>query len=272
MISVYGGTGFVGSNFIRYSNNVTDLVLKESPDPKFSRVLYCIGTTDNYNILTQPTLDIDVNLNLLIRNLEILREKFGTFEFNFLSSWFVYGDGHLPPFREDGPCNPKGFYSIAKFSAELFLKSYCETFGIKYRIFRLANVFGQTDKGVSAKKNALQFLLSEIELGNDINLYEGGSFYRDYIDVRDVVSAIDLVLEHSGFNEVINIGSGSKSEFKNLIHAAIAARNSTSQVNSIPTPNFHRVVQVQDSWLDTRKLQDLGFKINHPISEEIVTL
>jgi UDP-glucose 4-epimerase len=272
MISVYGATGFIGSNFVKYTKNVTDLVSKVDPNPKYNRVLYCIGTTDNYNILTQPTLDIDVNLNLLIRNLEILRKKFGTFEFNFLSSWFVYGDGHSPPFREDGNCNPKGFYSIAKLSAEMFLKSYCETFGIKYRILRLANVFGGTDKGVSAKKNALQFLLSQIKLGKDISLYEGGNFYRDYIDVRDVVSAIDCVLEVDGCNEVINIGSGKKTEFKKLIGIAIEAHNSESRVMSIPTPDFHRIVQVQNSWLDTKKLQAFGFKISHPISEEVANL
>ena len=271
-VSLFGGSGFIGSSYLNYSQNNVDLVDRNSPDPKFSNVIYAIGTTDNYNIFENPFLDIETNLTKLISDLELLRTKFGKFSFNYLSSWFVYGEGSQPPFREDQECKPKGVYSISKYSAEMFIRSYCETFEIQYRILRLANVFGSGDKGVSKKKNALQYLINEIRLGNSIDVYEGGNFVRDYIDVRDVVKAIDLILENSGFAETLNIGTGKPTKFIELLEQAKSVFNSKSDLRTIATPVFHTRVQVRDSYLDVSKLESLGFIPDYQIKDEIIRL
>lgn len=272
MISVYGGTGFIGKNFITQSKFETYLVPKNGATPISNKILYCIGTTDNYNIHTNPTLDIETNLILLVKNLEIIRSKFKSFEFNFLSSWFVYGTGQTPPFEESRGCDPRGFYSISKFSAELFLRSYCESFGINYRIIRLANVFGSDDLGVSKKKNALQYLISEIKADRDVDLYHGGNFFRDYIDVRDVVKALDLILDKSEANEVYNVGSGEPSKFLDLLEEVKKISGSSSTFRSVDPPEFHRAVQVKDSWLNIDKIMELGFQVSYPISREVRNL
>lgn len=271
-VSVFGASGFIGSNFQTYSVHEVESLERDEPKPTSSEVLYLIGTTDNYNVLSDPTLDIEVNLILLINNLEKLRGRFAKFRFNYVSSWFVYGDSQLPPFHEEGPCKPKGFYSISKYAAEMYVQSYCETFGIDYRIIRLGNVFGPNDRGVSKKKNALQYLVSQIKNNQKIELYDGGEFYRDYIDVRDVVSALDLILEFSCVNDIINVGTGTPMKFKDIIVEARTVFNSTSEIVSIPVPAFHKIVQVKDAWLETKKLNSLGFRIQHPLMTEIVNL
>ena len=157
-VSVFGSTGFIGSNYVKANLHLVDQVSRENPDPKFDQVLYAIGTTDNYNIFENPKLDIETNLIKLIDDLELLRRKFTTFTINYLSSWFVYGDSTPLPFAKENSCNPKGFYSISKFAAEKFLISYCETYKINFRILRLSNIYGLGDKGISARKNALQYL------------------------------------------------------------------------------------------------------------------
>ena len=272
MISVYGGTGFIGKNFISQSKFETSLVPKNGAAPISNKILYCIGTTDNYNVLTNSTLDIETNLLLLVKNLDLIRSKFKTFEFNFLSSWFVYGTGQTPPFKESGGCDPRGFYSISKFSAELYLRSYCESFGINYRIIRLANVFGRNDLGISKKKNALQYLISEIRANRDVDLYHGGNFLRDYIDVRDVVTALDLIMGTSQINEVYNVGSGNPSKFLDLLEEVKKSSGSSSTFRSVDPPEFHKAVQVKDSWLNTDKIMDLGFKVMYPINREVKDL
>jgi nucleoside-diphosphate-sugar epimerase len=271
-ISLFGATGFIGSNFREYSINQVESVDRSFPSPSYPDVLYLIGTTDNYNVLSNPTIDIEVNLLLLIQRLQQLREKFGTFTFNYVSSWFVYGEAQKPPFLEDGPCDPKGFYSISKLAAEKYVESYCQTFGITFRIIRLANVFGQNDGGISEKKNALQYLISKVKNNEQVELYEDGKFYRDYIDVRDVVSAIDLIITSDVVNEIINVGTGVPTQFRELILEAKLAFNSNSEIRSVPTPTFHKQVQVKDAWLDTTKLDSLGFKIQHPIMAGIQNL
>lgn len=271
-ISVYGASGFIGSNYKSLSKNEVDPVSRNLPVPAFDNILYFIGTTDNYNIFSNPTLDIEVNLKLLMENLEGIRQKFGSFSFNFISSWFVYGDGQIPPFREEDNCKPKGFYSISKYAAELFVMSYCSTYEIPYRIIRLGNVFGVNDKGISKKKNALQYLIHRLKENQCIELYEGGEFFRDYIDVRDIVRAIDLILDSNLINLVINVGSGLPIKFIDVILEAKEIFNSTSKIEYIDTPAFHKTVQVKDAWLDISKLQSLGFEIKYPLLKEIVNL
>ncbi len=271
-ISVFGGTGFIGSNFSSLSKHEVQSVDREIPDPKFPEVLYLIGTTDNYNIFEKPNLDIETNLNLLIENLELLRKKFGKFTFNFASSWFVYGETDSLPFKTNQPCKPKGFYSISKYAAEMYIESYCKTYGIDYRIFRFANVFGSGDAGISKKKNALQFLVGKIKNNEALDLYEGGNFLRDYIDVRDLVTAIDLLVTKGELNKIYNVGSGIPTKFVDVISAANRAFNSSSQINSIQTPEFHKLVQVKDAYLDISDLSKLGFTPQYNVIDEIINL
>jgi nucleoside-diphosphate-sugar epimerase len=271
-VSVYGASGFVGSNYASYSKNSVESVDRNNPNPTANEILYLIGTTDNYNILENAEIDIQVNLIILMRNLEYLRHKFGKFTFNYVSSWFVYGDGQTPPFREDGNCKPKGFYSISKYAAEMYIESYCKTFEIDFRIIRLANVFGSNDKGISRKKNALQYLIERLKSDEAIELYEAGEFFRDYIDVRDVVTAIDLIIEKAEKNQTFNVGTGAPQLFSDIINEAVKLFGSKSEIRSIEVPDFHKRVQVKDSWLETSKLVSLGFQPAHPIMKEIINL
>lgn len=271
-ISLFGGSGFIGGAYGRLTTNEVDLVDRNNPNPQFKEVVYAIGTTDNYNVLNNPTLDLETNLLKLVNDLELLRNRFGQFSFNFLSSWFVYGETMELPFKESQECKPKGFYSISKFAAEMFIRSYCETFDIKYRIFRLANVFGESDRGVSKKKNALQYLINEIKQGNEVEVYEGGEFFRDYIDVRDVVAALDLAIIDGPSNAIINVGTGEPSRFIDLLQRAKIDFGSISQFKMIETPEFHKRVQVRDAFMDVSILKGLGFIPRYNVFDEIINL
>ena len=96
--------------------------------------VYFISTVDNYNVHTDMHIDINTNLNVLMDVLKSFRESSPDAVFNFISSWFVYGNVPLPA-KEDSHCNPRGFYSITKRAAEQMLISYCETFGLNDKRF-----------------------------------------------------------------------------------------------------------------------------------------
>lgn len=268
-ISVFGSTGFVGSSFCRNSTSHIIRIPRESRTPQSDQILYLISTTDNYNVFEDIHLDVNVNIQILLDVLKNLTPQ--KHVINFVSSWFVYGEGELPA-KEDQPCNPKGFYSITKLAAEQLLKSYCETFGIQYRILRLCNVYGPGDKGVSKKKNAMQFLIEEIKNNRPINLYHNGEFYRDYMHVDDVARAIDLCIQNAPLNTTFNIGSGEKLLFKDLIKNVIELTQSQSIVGTMAPPSFHQTVQVKDFYMDTSKLKSLGFKPKISIQEGLKQL
>lgn len=254
MLNIFGGHGFIGSNYVKQFGGIVND--RDDLKVKSNEILYFISTVDNYHVYGNPYIDIETNLITLMKVLEQCKGKDVTF--NFISSWFVYGDTVCPA-KEDSYCNPKGFYSITKRTAEQLLISYCETFDIKYRILRLANVVGVDDAKVSKKKNALQYLINELKLGNDIQLYDNGEFVRDYIHVSDVVRAIKLVISKGELNTIYNVGNGKPVLFKDMIDYVKVKIGSKSKVISVPQSDFHKIVQVKSLWMDCEKLNGLGY-------------
>ena len=188
-LSVYGGTGFVGGNFSRMYPDDTIVIPRDQREPESDEILYLISTVDNYNVHTNITLDVETNLKVLCETLDKCRDLDVTF--NFISSWFVYGDIPLPA-REDSHCKPTGFYSITKRAAEDLVMSFCRTYDKKYRILRLANVMGAGDGKTSAKKNALAFMVDKMKKDEEIFLYDNGTPTRDMMHVKDTCRAIQV--------------------------------------------------------------------------------
>lgn len=274
-ISIFGSTGFIGSRFSElYSNEIIRVPKHQYTSPT-KNILYFISTIDNYHIHTNLHIDIETNLTVLMKMLESIKTTYTPEEapvINFVSSWFVYGQNENIPFKEDSYCNPTGFYSITKRCAEQMLICFCETFGYKYRIFRLANVVGEGDEKISKKKNALQYMIKEIVEGNDVDLYYGGDVLRDYIHVDDVCKGVKLAIDKGAVNEIYNIGSGIPSKFLDLINIAIDAASSNSKINNIPATKFHNIVQVRNSYLDVSKITKLGFKVEYDASSAVKKL
>ena len=254
------GNGFIGR---RYSY-LYPCVVNERNDltPKLQNMLYMISTTDNYNIHTNPYVDIDTNLITLMRVLEKCKHQ--NITFNFISSWFVYGDSLLPC-TEESPCNPSGFYSITKRTAEQMLIEYCEAHKINYRILRLANVLGPGDWRASPKKNVLTYIANQLQAGLDIELYDNGDFYRDYIHVDDVCRAIHLVINTGDINTIYNIGNNNPIKFKDAVDYLIHQSGSKSNIINIPAT-------VSDMSLDCRKLFNLGYSPTHSVDDMLQSL
>jgi nucleoside-diphosphate-sugar epimerase len=279
MLNVFGGNGFVGSQFCNttkngYIKNYRENIGVFSPD-----VVYFISTVDNYNVHVDPLLDVNTNLVILLKVLDNYRKYIKENDekgcFNFISSWFVYGkdsgfgEGSIG-ISETDLCDPKGFYSITKRCAEQLLMSYCETFNLNYRILRLANVLGPNDKKVSAKKNAVQHLLGELSENKRVDLYDSGYFYRDYIDVRDCARAIDLVINKGELNSIYNIGNGKGIIFRDIIRYGRDAMDSGSEIRTIEQKEFHKKVQSSRSFfMDNTKLKALGYLPEYTINETI---
>ena len=264
-IQVFGGSGFVGSEFTR-QNPGCIVNARDDYSVKEKNILYMISTVTNYHVKTNPYIDIDTNLTTLMKVLEQIKNNMLQAEdgyvLNFISSWFVYGETEMPA-HEESNCYPNGFYSITKRCAEQLLISYCETFDIKYRILRLANVAGYGDKKASPQKNALQHMINELKAGRDVNVYDGGNLYRDYIHVSDVARAIKLIMETGEVNTTYNVGNGQPLLFKDMIEYAKELIGGEGKLVPIEIPQFHRTVQVRSMWMLSDKLKSLGYAPNY---------
>lgn len=269
-ISVYGATGFIGSRFMELYSESTIAIPRKQHEAESNNILYMISTVDNYNIHSNLHVDIDTNLTVLMDILQANKGKDITI--NFVSSWFVYGQTLELPFNESTACKPTGFYSITKFCAEQMLICFCNTFNIKYRIFRLANVLGEGDKKTSRKKNALQFLINEAVNNRPLHLYYGGEVIRDYIYVDDVCRALKLCMDIAPTNQIINVGSGTPSKFLDIIEKTIDISQSRSKIINIEPSVFHNIVQIRHSYLDTAKIKSYGFRPSYDMHEMVEVL
>ena len=272
MISVYGASGFIGSKFTEKFECYSVPRNQIEPHKDTTKILYLISTVDNYNVLTNSFIDIETNLIHLMKVLDYCNRSGKQIEFTFVSSWFVYGDAELPA-KETSYCNPKGFYSITKRTAEQLLESYCKTFDMKYKIVRLANVVGKGDGKVSKKKNALQYLIEEMIHDRDINLYNDGNFYRDILHVDDAVDGLKFVMDKGESGEIYNLGSGCAPVlFKDMIRFLRNELQSSSKIGTMPPTNFHKIVQVESMYLDTEKIRRLGFQPKRVVFETLSDL
>jgi len=268
-ISIYGGTGFIGGTFCRLYPDEVTCIERDARAPKTNNILYLISTTSNYNVLESTRLDVDVNLVVLMEVLAECKKK--DIVFNYVSSGFVYGNDIIDA-KENDPCNPKGFYSITKYAAEKLLISFCETFDVKYRILRLANVYGTEDAETSGKKNALGFLMNLLKENKDVSLYDGGDVLRDYLHVEDVCRGLKLVLEKGELNSIYNVASGKAEKFYDIIKFAKDHLNSESEIKPIEAPEFYQKVQAKNFSVNVDKFKALGFEEKFSIQEGIKQL
>ena len=261
-ISIFGSTGFIGSKWMDLYSDISHPESRDSVSPKHKDIIYFRATNSNYNVFSDPTLDVKTNLVLLTETLKNL-----TSENNFIliSSWFVYGKNNIHLNKENDNCNPKGFYSITKYTQEQLVESYCKTNNIKYKILRLCNVIGG-DSGATSKKNAIEYLINQLKLNQDINVYKGDN-YRNYLHVEDVCKAIKLILDNGISDEVYNIGDKQSTKLTDIIHFCKENLNSKSTLNFIDAPKFHDQVQSKDFHMDTSKLQNLGFQPKYNLED-----
>lgn len=272
--SVYGGFGFVLGEFCKAFKDEVIRIEKNEVVPQTPHVLYGISTTDNYNVFDSPTLDIETNLLHFMDVLSACHTKFGkALEFILVSSWFVYGMSGDEKLQEDSPCNPRGFYSITARTREQLLISYCETFGIKYKILRLANVLGAKDRKVSRKKNTLQYLIQKLIQNETIELYDNGEFYRDYIDVKDCAVAMKLAMESELPYTIYNISNGVSQKFRDMIDFVVKYSGSKSLVmDKLDKPEFHSIVQSKNVFLSNRRLGETGYLPRCTIQETLMRI
>lgn len=270
-ISLFGA-GFIGRKYAETYPDDVVVVDRHVCDSPLSNILFFRSTVHNYHPKEyNPYIDVETNLLHFLRVLDLNHKVFNTnLVFNLISTWFVYGNTELPA-KETSPCNPTGFYSITARAREQLLISYCQTFGLNYRIIRLGNVIGVGDTKIGLKKNALQYFIRELAQGRDIECYKKGSI-RDYIDVRDVVRAIHLILAKGEFNEIYNVANGRGLNVKNLIQHAWVTSGYKSKINEVEVPEFHHIVQTQDMWLNVQKINDLGYVKQHDIYAAIEEL
>ena len=126
----------------------------------------------------------------------------------FLSSGgTVYGLSKQVPFHEGVITMPISAYGMQKIAIEKLLYLYYYTYGMDYRIIRLANTYGRYKRPDGVQGVIASFLYRALR-DEEICVYGDGKIVRDYIYIDDAISAIKNITKYDGEYKIFNVGSG----------------------------------------------------------------
>lgn len=140
-----------------------------------------------------------------------------------ISSAEVYGAATSMPIREDAPLLPANPYSVSKVTQDMMGLQYFLSHQLPVIRARSFNHFGpgQSERFVAP---AFAMQIARIEAGlQDATLRVGSlSDRRDFTDVRDVVRAYTLLMQHGQPGEAYNVASGQAHSIQTLLDTLLA--------------------------------------------------
>jgi len=235
-ILVTGGAGFIGSNIVDeliekkhkvviVDNLATGNIKNVNKKAKFYKVSVCdkkkideifkkekidivihhAAQLDVRKSVEDPCFDADVNikgaLNILeaCKNTKVKKIIFAS------SGGTIYGECGTKAPDEKSFANPLSPYGVAKLSVEHYIKAYSALYGLKYTILRYANVYGPR-QDVNGEAGVVAIFIGRMTANKEVFIFGNGKQLRDYVYVKDVVSA-NIKSLTKGNNEIINIGT-----------------------------------------------------------------
>jgi len=253
-----------GKNIFAVNIQDTDSLSKylEEISPDFIFHLAAVSRAD----ITNPGLIFNSNVNGTLNLISAAVSMSVLPKLLFVSSSQVYGnaDRDLQPLSEETPVAPVNLYGASKAASENIINSFRHEFDLPAVIVRPFNHIGagQSLSFVVPKLvKAFKEKQPELRIGNiDV--------YRDFLDVRDVVSAYIKIMNSYLSGEVYNISSGRSIAIKEIISVlkkitahkpAIAWDESLMRKNEI----------VYSSGDSSKIIKELGWKQEYQLGETL---
>lgn len=131
---------------------------------------------------------------------------------------FCNGKIHPVPTDENSFLFPSSIYGMSKIAQEHILRIACTASNIPYTILRLQNVYGVGQSLKNPYTGILPVFISQIKKHRKVFIFEDGLETRDFVNVKDVVSAIHLSLTNKNAeNAIFNVGSGKAVSVLNIV-------------------------------------------------------
>jgi UDP-glucose 4-epimerase len=293
-VLVTGGAGFIGSNIVMqlfklghdpivldnltsgYKENVISWsdfhegdVKDISTLRKITRdcevIIHLAASVGNKRSIDHPQSDSEINVIGTLNVLETARE-FGINRVVFSSSAGTFGELKTLPITEDHPQEPDSPYGASKLAAEKMCLIYNKLYGMKNICLRYFNVFGPHQR-FDAYGNVIPIFANRLLRKEPILIFGDGEQTRDFVNVRDVVSANLKAVFSEEVQGVFNIGSGTRISINQLAEMMQKAAGVTTDIQYLPP----RPGDVRDSLAEISKAkQFLGYDPGIDIYADLV--
>ena len=297
-VLVTGGAGFIGSNFVlrarkvrpdwqltvldalTYAGNqdnlasvadeisfvqgsVADAELVDRLVADADVVVHFAAESHNDNSLTGPWPFIESNIIGTFRLLEAVRKH--DVRLHHISTDEVYGDLELDDpnrFTESTPVNPSSPYSSSKASADLLVRAWIRSFGIKATLSNCSNNYGPYQHVEKFIPRQITNLID----GVHPKLYGAGLNVRDWIHVDDHNSAVRRIIEAGTIGETYLIGADGEKNNKEVVELILRLMGESpdayEHVNDRPGHDLRYAI-------DSTKLRtELGWKPRYTAFED----
>lgn len=268
-ILITGGAGFIGSHLakelLKQGHDIRILDRKKPEDEALHDhyrfglitdsnamlvrnfnpdvVYHLAAQTDVQTSIKHPYEDADTNITGTYSLLHTLENAGFKGKFIFSSSAAVYGNVQAVPISEETPHNPDSPYGMSKSVGEY----YVGLSPLNTTILRFSNVYGKGSGGV------ISTFLDKLDNNERITVY-GGNQTRDYIYVKDLVSALIKCIE-SPSKSVYNVSTGTETSLGEVIEILERLRGTVIFASKKPLPKG----EILRSALDNQKL---GLSLN----------
>ena len=284
-IVVIGSKGFVGQHLKKYleekkgdvwgADVIVDYVNTEKyflidaansdfnavfEEEDFELCINCSGAASVPDSLNKPLRDYNLNSVNVFKLLEAIRFNSPECKFINLSSAAVYGNPEELPVKESAAQNPLSPYGYHKMMSEQICEEFHLFFDLNTCCLRIFSAYGE-----GLKKQLFWDLYHKAQNNETVSLFGSGKESRDFIYIRDLVQAIEVVAENAAFNgEVINVANGEEVFIEDCVQTFFSLFNSEVEYKFSGTAREGD----PDNWVaDISRLRDLGYERKYSLKE-----
>ncbi|MFF2753731.1 NAD-dependent epimerase/dehydratase family protein [Psychrobacillus sp. NPDC058041] len=192
------------------SEEARKIIMEVRPDAVF----HLAAQADVGKSVQYPKHDADINIIGTINILEACH-KAKVKKFIFASTSAVYGNLNKEILSEDEVTIPASYYGLSKLTAESYIRLFYELYRQPYTILRYANVYGPRQKP-KGEGGVVSVFFDRIKNGGNINVHGDGKQTRDFIYVKDIISANLAALTY-GSQETIQISTSQKTSINEIL-------------------------------------------------------
>ena len=179
---------------------------------------------------------------------------------------------HELPVKEVNPLRPLSPYAVSKVTQDTLAHQYHQSYGLHVVRTRAFNHTGPRRGDVFVTSSFARQIV-EIEMGKREPVIRVGNLKakRDFTDIRDVVKAYVIALEHCEAGSVYNIGSGVAVSIKQVLDLLLGMSKLIIQIKEDPEKMRPSdvPVMVSDS---SRFMQQTGWRPRIPFKQSLLDL
>jgi len=165
---------------------------------------------------SQEQIDICTGSNIVgTQNMLLAARDASVRRFIYSGSSTYYGN-RPPPHRESDPPDLLNMYGLTKRVGEQYCLLFDQDFDLPCLVLRYFNVYGPRQPETGAYALVLGIFLRRHADNHVLEIHGDGSQRRDFIHVRDVVTANIAAFQSSLRGETFNVGSGENISVKEL--------------------------------------------------------